>query len=383
MYKLSRPLRRSALWVVMAAGVLLLSACGSRITNTNWAGLSTDGSRVYLAFGPQVLAYDPATQAASWIFPEKSDAVQFYAAPSLADGRVIFGDYGRAGGFFSPRITTSVYALENTKSGHPRELWTNSTAATDKIVAPPLQIGEQVFVSTADNHVISLNVADGSFNWDFGTGHAIWGEPAYRDGILYVASMDWHVYALDVATGQEIWKTKLDGALPSGPILGDDLLYVSSFGGNVHALNIEDGALVWSAPTSNVIWGAPAFVGSTLYYCDIQGDLYAADAATGEQKWFKATGSRVQASPVVVDDVVYLASHTAETPQTGALTAYAAADGMQLWTQKTSVPLTTTPVVVNGDTIVVGTQDTAALLIGYNLAGGQELWRYALPEIAK
>lgn len=383
MHKLSWPVRRSALWVVLAAVILLLSACSGQITNTNWAGLSSDGSRVYLAFGPQVLAFNPETKSASWIYPEKGGAIHFYSAPLAEDNRVIFGDYGRSGGLLSPRVTTSVYALENVESGAPRELWINSTAATDKVVAPPLQAGDQVFVGTADNHVLSLNVADGSLNWDFTTGHAVWGQPAYRDGTLYVASMDWSVYAIDAASGEKIWQTKLDGALPSGPVLGESLLFVSSFGGNVHALDIKSGDVVWSASANNVVWGAPALADGTLFYCDIQGNLHAADAKTGQERWTKDTGTRVQSTPVVVDDTIYIAAQTTESTPAGVLTAYSTADGNQLWSQRTSSPLTTTPVVVDGDSIVVGTQDTAALLIGFDLAKGQELWRYALPETAK
>ena len=88
---MSRPLQRPALWLLLAVGMLFLTACGGRITNTNWAGLSTDGERVYLAFGPQVLAYDPETQSQSWIYPQEVGAVQYYSAPSVE------GDAGSGG----------------------------------------------------------------------------------------------------------------------------------------------------------------------------------------------------------------------------------------------------------------------------------------------
>ena len=383
MQRMSWSLRRPAFWLLMVAvGVLSLSACGGRIANTNWAGLSTDGSWVYLAFGPRVLAYNPDTQAQSWIFPAENGAVQFYSAPSAEGDQVVFGDYGRAGGFFTPRVTVSVYAVENVESGSPRELWTNSESATDKIVAPPLQVGDQLFVGTSDNHVLALNATDGSEQWDYETGHAIWGQPAFRDGRLYVNSMDRSVYALNATTGELIWQTPLGGALPSGPILGDDLIYVSSFDGNVHALDMESGDERWSAPAADWVWGAPALENGAIYYSDIQGNVYAADAETGEQMWTQSTGVRVQSTPVVVGDMLYIASQTdGETPA-GSLTAYSLTDGTMKWTQPTAVPLLATPVVVGDDTIVVGLQNADALLIGFDLATGQELWRYSLPETA-
>ncbi len=383
MYQLSRSLRRYALYLLLAVGILTLTACGGRITNTNWAGLSTDGERVYLAFGPRVLAYEPETQTQNWIFPAEAGAVQFFSAPAVNGDQVVLGDYGRAGGFFSPRVTTSVYSLENVASGAPRELWINSEAATDKIVAPPLFADGVLYVGTADNYILAFNPDDGSLLWQYETGHAIWGQPVFADGLLYVASMDHSVYALDTTnSGELIWRTELGGALPSSPVLGDGLLYVSSFDGNLHALDIGSGEVQWSAPAGNWVWGAAALDDGTLYFSDIDGRLFAVDAQTGEQIWTHEAAVSVQSNPVVVGDTLYIASGTGGDAPTGALTAYSTTDGTQLWTQATTVPLNTTPVVVGDDSIVVGMQNADTLLIGFDLAAGQELWRYALPESA-
>lgn len=380
MHRLSRFNKKPALvLLILSVGVLALSACSGRIANTNWAGLSTDGSRVYLAFGPQVLAYDPETKSQSWIFPSESGTVQFYSAPSAVDGQVVFGDYGQAGGFFSPRVTVSVYALENVESGNPRELWKNSVSATDKIVAPPLQVGDRVFVGTADNHVLALNASDGSQIWDFKTNHAIWGRPSFRDDTLYVASMDWSVYALDADTGEQIWETPLGGALASQPVLGDDLMYVSSYDNNVHALDIATGEVRWSAPANDWVWGAAALSDGVIYYSDIQGNIFAADAETGEQLWTISTNAIIQSTPVVMGDTIYVGAQTNADPPTGTLTAYSTADGTQKWSQAILAPLLATPVIVGDDTIVVGMLNADALLIGFDLATGQELWRFSLP----
>lgn len=382
MHQLRRPLARPALWLTVAVLLVLLTACGARTTNTNWAGLSTDGERVYLAFGPRVLAYDPATQSQAWVFPDETTQVAYYAAPSVQDGRVVIGDYGRPGGFFSPRVTVSIYGLQESDRGITQS-WVSDQSAFDKIVAPPLQVEDRVFVGTADNHVLALNATDGSEIWDFEANHAIWGQPAYRDGTLFVAAMDWSVYALNAETGELLWSTELGGALPSRPVLGEDLIYVSSYDGFVHALDIATGEERWKTPGEGApdwIWGAPALDGESIYFGDIQGNLYAADARTGEEKWTKATSAAVQTSPVVAGDTLYVASEVAGADgSTGALTAYDTATGEQRWANQTSVPLYTSPVIV-GDAIVVGQQNADALLLGFDLLTGRELWRYALPQ---
>lgn len=380
MYSLSRPRLRPLLWLPLLAVVLLLTACGSRIANNNWAGMSTDGQTIYLAHGPEVIAVDAESRSLEWRYPlESQSAVQFYAAPSVDDGTVVFGDYGQSGGFLSPRVTVTIYSIDTSGAGLPQPL-TNSEAASDKIVAPARQVDDRVYIGTADNHVLALTADGLNEIWDFETGHAIWGQPAYRDGVIYVASMDWSVYALDAESGQQIWQTTLGGALPSAPILGSELLYVSSYDGNVHALDIESGDVVWSAPGTNWVWGAPTLDNDTVYFGDIDGNLYAVDANTGQQIWQQATGAAIQSSPVVQDEVVYVASQVTGESPTGAITAHSAADGQRVWQSVTSAPLYTTPVIVGGDTIVVAQQNDAALLIGFDMANGQEVWRYALPQ---
>jgi outer membrane protein assembly factor BamB len=382
--QLSRPVHRSALRLLVVAMfmLLLLTACGGRIENSNWAGMSTDGRNVYLASGTNVLSFDAENQTTNWVYPVDSQAtLLFYSAPSSQDGRIIFGDYGQSGGLLTPRVTVSIYGLEDNGPGVPQQLWINSGAAGDKIVAPTLQVEDRVYVGTADNHVLALDAMTGTQYWDFETGHAIWGQPAYRDGVLYVASMDWSVYALNAEDGTLKWQSAVGGAIPGRPVLGESLLYVSSFDSHVHALNIESGLPEWVAPANDWVWGAPALANGIIYFSDISGNLFAVDAETGEQLWVRDTGASVQTSPIVVNEVLYVASEfgTGTDAVTGALTAYSVADGTQIWQQQTPAPLYTNPVTVGNDTIVVALQNSTAQLIGFDLASGQELWRYSPP----
>lgn len=377
-----RPVKRSLVFLVFVLVALSLSACAGRLANESYAGLSTDGENVFLAHGPGVLSYNVEARDANWIFPpEPSASLLFFSAPNSDEGQVVFGDYGASGGFLSPRVTVSVYSLPAGATGAVQAAWTNSDSATDKIVAPALQAGDMVYVGTADDHMLALNRATGEELWDFEMGHAVWGQPTYDDGVLYVANMDWSVYALDADTGELLWEKALGGALPSKPIVDNNTVYVSSFDRSVYALNRANGEIRWQAPAEGVVWGAPTVDDDVVYFGDVLGNIYKIDAASGMPIWSVASDAVIQASPVLADGTLFVAAEVgSEDEPTGALTAYSAVDGTQLWRTPTLVPLYTTPVVVNDNTIVVAQQNADALLVGFDTATGTERWRYALPS---
>jgi outer membrane protein assembly factor BamB len=377
-----RKLLRRPILLILILAALLLSACGGQVANSNWPGLSTDGQNVYLANGPAVSAYDVATQALNWTFPAEPQAnLQFFAAPSAQGDRVIFGDYGAAGGFFSPTVTVSVYAVENgSGSTTPAQLWTNSDAAQDKVVAPLLQVEDTVYVGTADRFMHALNALDGTERWAFETEHSIWGLPAYQDGKLFFASMDRTLYALNASTGEELWRTTFSGAMPSGPVLNTGLVYVSGFDSQVHALDIDSGEERWAFQADNWVWGGPAYDSAAVYFADIAGNVHAVDAQNGAPIWQAKTPGAVQTSPVVQDDKVFVASEgeSSDIPA-GAITAFSASDGSQVWQKLTPAPLFTTPVIVDG-AVIVALQSESASLMAFDVNTGEQLWSIAPPE---
>lgn len=356
----------------------MLAACsGSGVSNANWPGMTSNGSRIYLAYGPGILAYDVETQNTLWTFPAEARAgLSFYAAPSVQEDRIIFGDYGVAGGMFSPAIEVSVYAV----NGEGSSIWPEANMdATASIVAPPLQVGEQVFVGTSDNKLLALNAATGEQEWAFETGHSIWGQPTYKDGTLYITSLDKSAYALNAADGSLKWKSDLSGALPSQVVADSTLVYVSSFDRQVHALAMDTGEERWAAPAEDWVWGAPTLAGDKLFYGDIQGNLYAIAADSGELIWQETAVGPIQTRVLVLNDVVYVASGGNSETGLGSLAAYDANTGAKLWQKETSGPLYTTPVIVNETLVVAPTASETELLIGFDLDGNQ-LWSEAPPE---
>lgn len=380
LYRSQRPPMRSILLFFILA-TFIFSACGSRLTNANWPGLTTDGENVYIAYGSGVLAFNVPDEEELWLFPaEENRTLNYFAAPSVQDGRIVVGDFGATGGFFSPSVTVSIYALEE-REGKICQLWTNSAVASDKIVAPPLQAGGQLFVGTADDHILSMDADNGTLNWDVLTGHGIWGQAAYQNDKVIVASMDRSVYALNAANGNEIWKTSFEGALPSKPVIDGSTVYIAGFDSQVHALDIETGQEKWSAAATDWIWGAPVVADGTVFFADVQGNLFAVNAANGEMLWQQQLTGSIQTSPVVVDGTVYIVSEAdviSDDIVQGALTAVSVENGLELWQKTTPVTSFTTPVIVD-DVVIVALQTETALLVAFDRETGGQRWTVAPP----
>jgi outer membrane protein assembly factor BamB len=375
LYVAKRPATRSAILFFLAAS-LLLAACGSSVSSVNWPGLTAEGNTVYVAYGPGVVAYDVEQGEELWHFPaDVQRSLQFYAAPAVQNDVVVIGDYGAAGGMFSPSVTVSLYALEERDSGDPVQIWVENEAAGDRIVAPPLQTETQVFVGTADDEVLALDAESGMVQWSFDEAtHSIWAQPLYQDGVVYIASMDKTLYALDAEDGTVLWQETLGGSIANQPVIDGDTIYVGSFDKKLHALDIATGDERWTVSADDWVWASPAVANGVVYFADIQGHVYAVSAESGEAQWDVLMGedSSIQATPVVVDGMIYLALvlDTDEGSNAGgALVALSTENGQEEWRQTTDAPLYSTPVVV-GDSIVVALQSEEALLLTFDLDGG-------------
>ncbi len=369
---------------------VLLGACGTRVANSNWPGMAADDAGiVYVAFGPGIVAVDVNEQKQLWFYrpPNSNTGLQFYASPSANDGKLIFGDYGASGGMLNPRVKVSIYALDEIESDNPKQSWVQSETAQDRIIAPPLLVGQSVYVGTADNFVVSLATNDGHPLWDdpFEAGHSIWGQSVYEDGVIYVPSLDKKVYALEAETGAELWQADVGGSVADKPVLNGDLLYVGSFDRQVYALGKGSGEIRWTSPAKAAVWGAPAFADGVVFYVDLNGNAYAVTADTGELIWEKGVADYVVAAPVVNDGVVYIASagdpNVEPNLRGGALVALSAENGQELWRKTTASPIFTTPVIVDNSIVVaMQSQQKPLTLVIYNLDDPDSSWSFE-PEI--
>jgi outer membrane protein assembly factor BamB len=348
------------------------------------------GDVVYIAYGPAVLAVDineEPEEAEIWSYTSEDigASVQLFAEPSVVDNSVVVGDYGDSGGFLNPRVTVGIYGLDDSpeQTPVPKEVWFNNESATDRIIASPLQIGDTVYVGTADNFMLALDMSDdGALLWQFETGKPVWSRPAYEDGVLYMGSMDGLAYALDADGSSERWSQDLGGAIAANIVFENGLIYVNSYNQSANALDPGTGEIIWSLDTSASVWGASAVSGDDLYLVDLNGIVYAVDAVTGELRWTEEIGELVQAGPAIGDGIVYVT--TAGDPEVdkderqGSLIALSTDDGEVLWQEQVPQPLYTTPLVV-GDSVVVGLIEGSALLLKFDSNDGSPTWTFPRP----
>ncbi|MBE2224035.1 MAG: PQQ-like beta-propeller repeat protein [Anaerolineae bacterium] len=383
MYAAKRPFTKPILFLLILAA-FVLAACAGQEQTQNWPGMTADGDKVYVAYGPAVLAYDTATQSADWTYPsgEERSQLQFDAAPSVLNGRVVFGDYGQATSMINPRQIVSVYGVSD-PPGSPSD-WKNSDLAEDKIIAPLLQEGDRAFFATGDSKVFAIDATNGQALWPapFVAANPIWGPMAYADGNLYVAGMDGNIYAIDGEAGTENGRWQTESSFPGGLTLDGDMLYAGGLDNFLHAFDrtVSDTEEVWVFTAETGIWGAPIVVDEQVIFGDMNGNVYAVAAATGELLWQASAPGPIVTSPAVSDGVIYIASEgdPGSREQQWFLTAFNSEDGTQVWQQSPVAGIYTTPVVI-GDSVIgvlFGTT-TEDLLIAYDKTSGIQQWTYS------
>jgi len=363
---------------------IVLAACAGQAQTENWPGMSANGDKIYVAYGQAVLAYDTATQSADWTYPsdEERGQLQYYAAPSVLDGRVVFADYGQATSLINPRQIVTIYGMSD-PPGSPSD-WTNNELAHDKVIAPLLQEGDRAFVATGDNQLFAVDATNGAPLWSvpFAVENPIWGPMAFDDGNVYVAAMDGNVYAVDAESGTENGRWETETSFPGGLTLDGDSLYAGGYDNKLHAFDKSSpGSEFWTFDTGAGIWGAPTVADGQVFFGDMEGNVYAVDAESGTSLWQKDVPGPIVTSPAFSDGVIYIASESDpdNRDKKWYLTAFDVENGAQLWQVTPPTGIYTTPVVIGDSVIGVLFGDADELLIAYDKVTGTQQWTYT-PE---
>ncbi|MFN7164002.1 MAG: PQQ-binding-like beta-propeller repeat protein [Hyphomonas sp.] len=229
----------------------------------------------------------------------------------------------------------------------------------------------RIFVSSNNNEVFALNLADGATQW---SDQAI-SESARVLGSSSVASVEdfviapfssGEVIAYLAANGRRLWTDALTQAgrftpiseindIGSRPVLGAGLVFASSQSGSTVAIDGRSGARVWTAPVGST--RAPALTGRFLFVMGTESELACLDAATGEAYWvvqlrrFQNEKDNKKlitySAPIVANDRVIVVSSR------GDLLAFSTQDGTQTGSLKLGDTVYIEPIAAQGRLFVL------------------------------
>jgi outer membrane protein assembly factor BamB len=245
----------------------------------------------------------------------------------------------------------AVYAFDAV-DGTERWTYTGPSAVTSS----PVVHDDTVYVGRNDGELLALATADGSVRWQTTLSAPIYSDLAYSpvEDAVIISTNGGGVHAHDAATGRELWSHSFGVAVgSSSPIVDDDRglvyfaanelmaisvgsgttawgtsfyssnagsspavdrdrVYVGGGNGTVYAVSRPDGMLATAADWEYQSWdvsivGDLTVSGGQLLVSSLDGGLYVLDVDAGTELASVELSCETHSSPVVVDGEVYVA----------------------------------------------------------------------------
>ena len=355
MFKSNKPIRWLASLSLLLLASVVLSACGAVPAN-NFAGLSTDGTNLFVANQSYVYMVSASSGTVNWKYPAKPDQNQtFFGAPALQEGWLYAGNY---------KNVAVGFALDRIDPANPIPTWTyNEQDGKGRFIGAPTVAGDLVLFPSTDHYLYALDRKAGTLRWRFETSDALWA-PAAADGqTAYQPGLDHFLYAFDLAKGGQKWKVDLGGPLVGGATLdASGTLYLGTLNQEIAAVESASGKILWRKSVEGNIWSAPLLHEGKLYFGTDKSKVYIFSAADGQELKNDSADSAVIAAPVYSDGAVVFCTE-------GGVVFSMTLDGSgRPWTNTLKGKFYSTPVVVNNQVILAPYQGDK-ILAGYNFTG--------------
>ena len=366
--------QRILLFVFMGLASLLLTGCGGAPL-TNWPGIASDGTNVYLSNGQHVYTVRVKDgQELTTItpdgevpvrFPIKPDGnMTFYGAPALIPGgQMVVGNASSA---------TNVHDLYSVDPSSSAIKWTFADAKGIWIAGAAVG-ADAVYAAAGDGKVYAVDFK-GQKLWETSVStDALWSTPITDGKSVYVATLSHHIVALDPATGKQRWTIGLDNAVVGPPAVGDGKLYVGTLSGNLYAINATEGSQVWLTTLQGSIWSTPTLDGDTLYIGtsnETAGKFYAINTADGKTLYTLDDSGAIVASPLVTEDQIIYVTEEGYIKFLNKKDGTPSLSSIQIENAK----IYTTPILVN-DLLLIAPMNAQFILAAYNRNGVQQ-WAF-------
>lgn len=176
----------------------------------------------------------------------------------------------------------------------------------------PTVVGDAVIVGSCAGTAYALNRKTGKPIWSYdtkadGSAAQFHGEPLLLGGRIIVptdADPKGHLYAFDTASGDLLWKLAFKQGIATTPLLIDGRIVAVSAEGEVAAVDPARGNIAWHQRPAGTLKPqpyiqSPACAGKRIFIADNTDQLFALDAATGETIWRKTLPARTTTALVV------------------------------------------------------------------------------------
>lgn len=264
------------------------------------------------------------------------------AAPAVGGNTVVVAD--GAGGVTAVKLWTG------------ERLW-SVKPGTARIVGSPAIVDGRVIYSGLDRTLRSLELGDGSIQWEEAMAGPAEGAPAVGDGAVVLACLDRKVRAFELASGAPRWEVSIGGKSRATVAIAGGLAVVGAQDGNLVALAMDDGARAWSYAAGGFLDSSPAIADGAVFVGTTEGTIHAVDLDSGRRRWTYDARARVIGSPSVSGGRVFIGATN------GVLHAIDAGDGSGVWQTGIGGAIDGTPLVRDGRAFVA-TSDGRVVAVG-------------------
>ncbi len=354
-------------WLVLSAGVLLLSGC-SWFSWLPW--VDGDDASEDLTAPAELIKFEHEIKLdRHWKASIGQGLGQKYLrlSPAVVADRVVAADgYGIVEArdrFTGKRIWQSDALVED------RSIWSffNIMDRTDpSFVSGGVGVGGGlVLLGTTNGEVIALNIGDGSDAWTANLGSEVLSVPVVRDGSVYTQTIDGRLVALDQQDGTVRWT--YDNQVPiltlrgtSSPVVQDDIVYAGFANGKIIALRTQNGEPIWEhrvmLPEGRSeldrivdVDTRPLVSGTAVFIAAYQGRVKGLSKRDGRPRWEKNISSHLDLAEgfgqiYVVDDEDIISAIDQQT-------------GEVVWTQESFKRRKLSPPIAFSNYLVVGDEE--------------------------
>lgn len=243
---------------------------------------------------------------------------EFYAA-SIADGKILWEIPVRAETLAQPTVADGVVYFESgadivfaVDAASGKQLWVYNRQVTGSLsiraTTRPVVAGNTLLAGFSDGFMVALRKKDGGLLWERKLGRAarfrdVDATPVVDAGNVYVSSFDAALYSLNLESGEVNWSINEGAYVPVtlGEGIFSDRLFYATANGKILSVEKKSGRVLMTVQLKKGIATQCSLFKNFLVYGESEGSLIVADAQTGATVAHFSPGQGLVSKPTVND----------------------------------------------------------------------------------